>query len=138
MKRLLFIFILIITGCEKESGNPISQTAETNEKFVVAQIDLQIGFAGNFVHVKCNGTEYFQADLSKLSPLAGPEASLSTCLPRGQNVLYIYGRNNENRDETFEYITNFQLGENEKYYIGVVVGNNSIRVQVQDSIFNYD
>jgi len=137
MKRLLLILILISAGCEKESGNPVSQTEEPNAKLVAAQIDLQFGFAGKFVNIKFNGQEYFQAYLESIAPFAGPEAKFSTFLPRGKNIIYINGRYLENWDKTFEFCTNFELGDKTKYYIGAVMGKDSIQIQAQDRPFDY-
>ncbi len=138
MKRLLLILLtLIIAGCEKEYGNPLSQTEQINDKLVAAQIDLQFGFAGKFVNIKFNGQDYFQAYLENVAPLAGPEAKFSTFLPHGKNVINIEGRYLDKRDKIFDISTDFELNENEINYIGIVMDGNSIHVQVQNHLFGY-
>ena len=120
-----------------ESCNPISQIDETNGKLVAAQIDLQFGFAGKFVNIKFNSQDYFQAYLEMVSPFAGPEAKFSTFLPRGKNMVNINGRYLENWDRTFEFSTDYELGYKTKYFIGAVMGKDSIHVEIQDRPFGY-
>ena len=129
----IVIFItLITTGCAEE------KIVSPSNELVMVQVDLQYGVEGHFVYLKFNNIEYFRAELSESVPLSGPLAIFVTYLPRGSNNLYAFWRSNgyqigpSNQDSVY-----INLGDAEKYFLGVGISNDTLNVQVQDSAFPY-
>ena len=102
------------------------------------QIDFQTGTEENRICLKFNDGTYFDAMLSNLLPLTGPVAEFTTCLPVGENKLYILGQYLgvatilTNEDSTI-----INLGNTEKHYIGIELSDNDFSFTIQESPFQY-
>ncbi len=124
-------FIISLMGCE---SNDITGV---NNQFVDVKIDLQIGFDGHSVLLKFNGEDYYQANLSELVSLAGPIATFSTTLPRGNNNCYAFWRSLKQTTDWEEDSVLVFLGEADKYFLGYQIVNDTLNIIVQDSAFLY-
>ena len=138
MILLLAIAIVVFThGCaEDKIADPAEKIADSTNDLVLVQVDLQNGFAGKLVYVKFNEMLYFQAMLYNGALLAGPEAMFLTHLQRGLNNLSINGRI-INNGESYRDDIDVNLGNAEKYYLGVSIYSDTLIVVVQDSPFGY-
>ncbi len=130
-KIILIIFIVTLLSCNEDT------IVETNTDYREVQFDLQYGFANNSVVVEVNSTIHFNAMLSNLSPLSGPEASFNILLERGSHELIIHRKSLMTSSETFNYTTYIEIGRATKYYIGINIYNDSLKVAIQDSSFLY-
>lgn len=132
---LAFSGLLLMINCTKEK---IVNSNEESQEFVFVQVDFQTGTEENRICLKFNDETYFDAMLSSLIPLSGPVAEFTTCLPIGQNKLYILSQDLEiaqivsNEDST---IVNF--GNAAKYYIGIELSNNNFSFTFQTNPFQY-
>ena len=104
---------------------------------VQTQIDLQSGFGGQMISIEVNGIESFQAILSKNEPHAGPLASFCTYLPRGKNRIVVHWRSQNLQLPAHEDSIFIDLGEAEKYYVGLEASGDTLIVRVQDHFFGY-
>jgi len=127
----VLFFIIFLMGCESDDITGV------NDQFVDVKIDLQMGFEGHSVLLKFNGENYYQANLSELVPLAGPIATFSTTLPRGDNNCYAFwGLLEQTTDWKVDSVLIF-LGEADEYFLGYQIVNDTLKIVVQDSAFGY-
>ena len=110
--------------------------ADPKDDLVMVDIHLQSGFEGHLVLMEFNGDEYFRAELSESVPFAGPLATFSTPLPRGQNHFYAFWGQAGNQ-VWYEDSVDIQFDNAEKYFLGVNAYADTLNVVVQDSIFLY-
>lgn len=138
MNRLLtnavfFLPVLAFAlGCNEES-----QIAD-NTGSVTTQAPLQYGFEGRSVAIEFNGTKCFEAPLSDGVPLSGPLAIFETRLPRGTNKLKASWKLvSDPLSGSHQDSTTFVLGNEDKYFLGIGLVNDSLRVTVSNSGFDY-
>ena len=121
ISQLILILILIFTlfpiiNCTKDKI--VNSNDESQNEFVPVQIDFQSGVEDNRIMIKFNDEKYFDSMLSKIVPFAGPVATFTTYLTRGQNKIYILSQflgvaqPTSNQDSTF-----VNLGNADKYYL---------------------
>ena len=140
---VFIILITITTGCsEKKIVNPTAEnTPKLTEELVPVQVDLFLWksnsgdiFTGYHVLIKFNNIEYYKDVMSNSAPLAGPMASFTVNLSRGSNNLYF---SYEYNGQLYQKSIDFNLGDAEKYYIGIDAYNDRITIKVQENIFLY-
>ena len=133
MRNIIHVVIILvclsfIISCEKDD------IVDSSSSFVNTQVDL-IGFSDSYVELSFNGAEYYRAHLSSFEPFAGPQASFTTQLPRGNNEVitnWIFNSNSHND------ITNITIGDSKHYYLSIVkTSGDSIIINVQDIPFYY-
>ena len=107
------------------------------DDLVMVDIHLQSGFEGHLVLMEFNGDEYFRAELSESVPFAGPLATFSTHLPRGQNHLHASWGVQLGSQVWKEDSVDIQFDNAEKYFLGVRAYADTLSVVVQDSTFLY-
>ena len=138
---LLFAIALVVFtyGCtEDKIADPAKKIANSTDDLVLVQVDLQFGFSGKYIAAKFNDVLIFEEMLDESVSLAGPEASFSTHIPRGSNNLYIRGSDIEPLSQSsFSDNIDINLGNAEKYYLGVSLSSDTLIVVVQESIFLY-
>ena len=130
--NIAFLFTLIIlllfNSCTDES------TTNSLDELIKARIDLQSGFAGNYVIIKGNDEIIFNAQLSESVPLAGPLATFTTYLPKGNNKMFIlWTLNYPFLRDSIEFI----LEDTGNYFIGLQLLDDKIFFQIQDDEFHY-
>lgn len=132
MKPILFIFsILMFVCCSEDNG------VEPNIEFREVQFDLQNGFEDKSVSIIVDSTNHFSATLSSSVPLAGPQAYFNVLLEKGDHRLIIFGSELGNIYKVYTDNTIISIGESRKYFIGIGLYEDSIKVVVQDSSFFY-
>jgi len=138
MNRLLTraVFLLPVLafalGCNEES-----QIAD-NTGLVATQAHLQYGFEGRSIAIEFNGTKCFDARLSDSVPLSGPLAIFETRLPRGTNKLKASWKLvSDPLASSHQDSTSFVLGNEDKYFLGIGLVNDSLRVTISNSGFLY-
>lgn len=140
MKSIRFFLCLILfttLSCEDNSTySPIDDSQVDKTELVKVRLDMQSGFAGKIVSIYINDDQNYYSILSNLVSLAGPEASFSTYLPRGQNKLIVFLGDTHNIYNSFRDTTTFYLGSKEKYFIGLHI-TDKVEVTVQDSSYFY-
>jgi hypothetical protein len=130
-----FLGLFLIINCTKEK---IVNSNEESQEFVSVQVDFQSGTEENRICLKFNDETYFDAMLSNLLPLTGPVAGFTTCLPIGQNKLYILSQYLgvaaiiSNEDSTI-----IDFGNADKYYIGIELSDDRYQFTVQENPFQY-
>ncbi|MFQ5605301.1 MAG: hypothetical protein ACE5HS_18705 [bacterium] len=133
---LLFLLIFALIGCDSDS-NPLSQDPASNDNLVAVQFDFQGGFAGQFIDLDINEKDIFSAFFSNVSSFTGPEAMMVTYLPRGQNRLRIFRRENGDEQNTANLSVDVNLGNARKYFIGLNIRGDKLNAVVQDTVFLY-
>ena len=111
--------------------------ADLKDDLVMVDIHLQSGFEGHLVLMEFNGDEYFRAELSESVPFAGPLATFSTHLPRGQNHLHASWGVQLGSQVWNEDSVDIQFDNAERYFLGVSAYADTLIVVVQDSTFLY-
>ncbi len=114
----------------------MSCSEDDSADLVMVDIHLQSGFEGHLVLMEFNGDEYFRAELSESVPFAGPLATFSTLLPRGQNHFYAFWGQAGNQVWNEDSV-DIQFDNAEKYFLGVNAYADTLIVVVQDSTFLY-
>lgn len=133
----LCLIIFIIIGCKENSTDSLIDNSQINNcDLVKVRIDMIYGFFGKIVRLNINDNENFYAILSSAVSLAGPEASFSTHLVRGENKLIVSLGDPGNIHNFVRDTTTFFLGSKNKYFIGLRFTDN-IEVTIQDSAFVY-
>ena len=127
----LLLIIISFLACTEENI-----LAPPNELKVV-QFDLQYGFEDKYVSITVDTTNHFSARLSPAAPLAGPLATFTTPLEKGEHMLIISTHSLESVFHSFSDTTSISIGESQKYFIGIQKYPDSTIVQVQDSSFFY-
>jgi len=141
ISQIILIFILIFTlftiiNCTKDKI--VNSNDKSQSEFVPVQIDLQSGMEDNRIMIKFNNEKYFDSMLSNIVPFAGPVATFTTYLTRGQNNIYILSQflgvaqPTLNQDSTFVHFENA-----DKYYLGIELSDNKFNIRVQDKPFLY-
>lgn len=140
MRSLSFficLLISVIVGCKENSTDSVINSSQSNNcDLVKVRIDMIYGFFGKIVRLNINNNENFYAILSSAVSLAGPEASFSTYLVRGENKLIVSLGDPGNIHNFVRDSTTFFLGSKDKYFIGLGFID-KIEVTIQDSAFVY-
>ncbi|MBC8401507.1 MAG: hypothetical protein H8E14_08465 [Candidatus Marinimicrobia bacterium] len=135
MNTLITTFIMTLTLMLSMSCSEHDLT-DPKVDLVMVEIHLQSGFEGYLVLMEFNGDEYFRSELSESVPFAGPLATFSTLLPRGQNHFYTFWGQAGNQVWNEDSV-DIQFDNAEKYFLGVNVYADTLNVVVQDSTFLY-
>ena len=122
--------LMLSMSCSEED------LADPKDDLVMVDIHLQSGFEGHLVLMEFNGDEYFRAELSESVPFAGPLATISTSLPRGQNHFYTFWRQAGSQVGNEDSV-DIQFDDAENYFLGVNAYADTLNIVVQDSTFLY-
>lgn len=132
MKTFIFVLTMVVfISCSEEN------CVESNIAYSKVQFDLQWGFEDKSVYIIVDTTYHFSAILSSSVPLAGPQASFNVLLEKGDHSLRIFGSNLGNIIGSFSDTTNISICNSPKYFIGLRLYADSLKVVVQDSSFFY-
>jgi hypothetical protein len=119
----------------------LSCTQETfvdmREAGVPAKVDLVIGFEAREVRVYFNGQLSYSAILGTNAPLSGPIAEFQTTLSRGTNLVVVESWLQFSAETYSKRTANVTLGDSEKYFLGLILQNDGLNVNVQDTPFLY-
>lgn len=141
INKLIIILILLLISftlisCIKEKI--VNSNDELNCELVLVQIDFQSGVADNRIQIEFNDEIYFSSMFSKYVPLAGPMATFTTYLARGENKLHIFGQLLSAPQQTYYQKNTFiNIGSDDKYYIGIVLSSGDFVITVQENPFGY-
>ena len=136
MKNYLVLWLVLLVSnfsCIKENS-----TSTLVEERVEVQFDFQTGFEDNSVSVKIDDKHYFNAILNSVVSFAGPQASFTTQLFKGDYKLHIQRHHitaqfgDSKLDSTL-----MSIGTADKYWVGFSVYSDSLYIVIQDSSFFY-
>lgn len=128
---VLMVVIAIISGCSSDDKD--EKILGDNNDLVKVSIDLVEGFDGLAI-IKIDEEEYFRALILGVVPFAGPQASFTTYLLRGEHSLYVMW---ELSETVYSKIVVFKLGNQEEYFISLVANEKELLVAVKDSPMIY-
>jgi len=133
----MFLLAVLLLSCQHNSMSPETQDGALKSGTQL-QIDLQQGFAGKYVRVELNDEVQFRAWFSNIVSLAGPEATFTSYTSEKKNRITVFWRcANPNDCGNVQDSEEINLGNLEKYYIGIAVSGDSIILVVQDTPFLY-
>ena len=143
MKYIIMVGALLIASCKKETAvapqDDTSLPVVAQENLIPVVIDLQSGVENNNIIVYCNQQISFQANLSDYMSLAGPIARFSTYLKHDTNSIKVRWRLLTSSNGLLYKIdsTKCVIGSSQKYYIGIEIISDSLRVKLQETPFLY-
>ena len=135
----MYVFIIFILSSYIISCSEDNPAASTDGDMVEVQFDLQTGFANVSLSIMEDDKYYFNAMFTGIELLAGPQASFTTFLPKGEHT-FIIRRTQLDNFTSFKIDTCiFNIGKSDKYWIGIGVNSDSdsLFYIVQDSGFFY-
>ena len=136
MKKIKFVFIILLfllVSCKKET------ILTSQDNMIPVDIDLQTGTENKHVKVYLNQQLSFQAYLPTSGSLAGPIASFSTFLPSNTKTMRVWWQSSSSSNGLLfkQDSSVFNLSSSKKYYIGIEINNDTLKVVVQDIPFGY-
>lgn len=123
---------LLVFSCTDEISTAPSLNELTEVKF-----DLQGGFQDGEVSIKIDDKHYFTAPFRGVQPTAGPQATFTTYISRGKHQIIVRRLIDFRISNLKTDSASIDIGSSEKYWVGLVVWEDSLYVQVQDSAFYY-
>lgn len=134
------ILALVIISCSNDNSvvEPDKNTDDNSSlKLFSVNIDLLSGFEGQTVYLRIDSLKYYNALLSEYVPVAGPLSSFKTFLEEGNHKLFLIRNRLDGTNSTKVDSTEIEIGNFEKYFIGLSVYNDSLYVLIQDIQFKY-
>ena len=130
------LLTLLLIYCIKDKV--VDSDDKLTDELVQVQVDFQSGVADNRILLKTDNTTCFDAMLSKIVPFAGPVATFTTYLKRGQNTIFLLNEYLDVAQSTaYQDSATIHLGNAEKYFIGIQLSGNKFNIIIKEDPFLY-
>ena len=130
---LLLCPLLVLAACSDENAVETQQITDIESSFVQTRFDLQNGFSNKRVRIQIDSLVHFNAYLSAIVPVAGPEAYFMSFLTRSQHRLIVMTGSTVLSSDTLL----LPLGISQSYYVGLRSAGDSVYITIQDKTFLY-
>ena len=129
----LFLLPILLAGTSCTQDNFVELRGST----VTATVDLVVGFTDQEVRIYINGQMCYTAVLGSSAPLSGPVAQFQAEVSRGANSIVVETRQALSGAAFTRRLANITIGESDKYYLGLILHDSALSINIQSTPFIY-
>jgi hypothetical protein len=135
IRRVAYLAVGIVVlqwiSCTRDTFVDLRETA------VPAKVDLVSGFQNRSVKIYFNDQLCYSATLGTNVPLSGPIADFTTTLYRGPNRLVVECWLQSPTNTYSKHTASVTVGDSHEYFLGLILQNDALTINVQDTQFLY-